>query len=126
MRASWPAAGPVDEVLIRSSQYVMEAAHELRLRLKSHMAPVKGKVRGCVCARVSETSLLPGDSFLICFLSSEKYQRASPEAFSLHHLRGEELPPLAAHHAVRAAQALPGAPPLLQCSPAAWGLLFHL
>ncbi|KAF2984248.1 hypothetical protein EK904_006871 [Melospiza melodia maxima] len=43
MRASWPAAGPVDEVLIRSSQYLMEAAHELRLRLKSYMAPVKGK-----------------------------------------------------------------------------------
>ncbi|KAL9836093.1 leucine--tRNA ligase, cytoplasmic [Geothlypis trichas] len=43
MRASWPAAGPVDEALVRSSQYLMEAAHELRLRLKSHLAPAKGK-----------------------------------------------------------------------------------
>uniref|UniRef100_A0A8B9ZHL6 Leucine--tRNA ligase, cytoplasmic n=1 Tax=Anas platyrhynchos TaxID=8839 RepID=A0A8B9ZHL6_ANAPL len=43
MKASWPIAGPVDEILIRSSQYLMEAAHELRLRLKSFMAPVKGK-----------------------------------------------------------------------------------
>lgn len=45
MKASWPIAGPVDEILIRSSQYLMEAAHELRLRLKSFMAPVKGKVK---------------------------------------------------------------------------------
>lgn len=50
MRASWPTAGPVDEVLIRSSQYLMEAAHDLRLRLKSYMAPVKGKVK---CSRSS-------------------------------------------------------------------------
>lgn len=45
MTASWPVAGPVDEVLIRSSQYLMEVAHELRLRLKSYMMPAKGKVR---------------------------------------------------------------------------------
>lgn len=45
MRASWPTAGPVDEVLIRSSQYLMEVAHDLRLRLKNYMAPVKGKVK---------------------------------------------------------------------------------
>ncbi|XP_040855077.1 leucine--tRNA ligase, cytoplasmic [Ochotona curzoniae] len=43
MTASWPVAGPVDEVLIRSSQYLMEVAHELRLRLKSYMMPAKGK-----------------------------------------------------------------------------------
>lgn len=69
MRASWPAAGPVDEVLIRSSQYLMEAAHDLRLRLKSYMAPAKGKVRGCVCACSTDSSVLPGHSFLMCFLS---------------------------------------------------------
>lgn len=44
MKASWPEAGPVDEILIGSSQYLMEAAHDLRLRLKAYMAPVKGKV----------------------------------------------------------------------------------
>uniref|UniRef100_A0A8C3L6T8 Leucine--tRNA ligase, cytoplasmic n=1 Tax=Chrysolophus pictus TaxID=9089 RepID=A0A8C3L6T8_CHRPC len=43
MKASWPEAGPVDEILIGSSQYLMEAAHDLRLRLKGYMAPVKGK-----------------------------------------------------------------------------------
>ncbi|KAG8506977.1 Leucine--tRNA ligase, cytoplasmic, partial [Galemys pyrenaicus] len=43
MKASWPVAGPVDEALIRSSQYLMEVAHDLRLRLKSYMMPAKGK-----------------------------------------------------------------------------------
>ncbi|XP_012629620.2 leucine--tRNA ligase, cytoplasmic [Microcebus murinus] len=43
MNASWPVAGPVDEALIRSSQYVMEVAHDLRLRLKNYMTPAKGK-----------------------------------------------------------------------------------
>uniref|UniRef100_A0A3B3BHU8 Leucine--tRNA ligase, cytoplasmic n=1 Tax=Oryzias melastigma TaxID=30732 RepID=A0A3B3BHU8_ORYME len=43
MTASWPAAGPVDEILIRSSQYLMETAHDLRLRLKAYMQPPKNK-----------------------------------------------------------------------------------
>ncbi|XP_004854402.1 leucine--tRNA ligase, cytoplasmic isoform X2 [Heterocephalus glaber] len=43
MNASWPVAGPVDEILIRSSQYLMEVAHDLRLRLKNYMMPAKGK-----------------------------------------------------------------------------------
>uniref|UniRef100_A0A2K5PS35 Leucine--tRNA ligase, cytoplasmic n=1 Tax=Cebus imitator TaxID=2715852 RepID=A0A2K5PS35_CEBIM len=43
MNASWPVAGPVDEVLIRSSQYLMEVTHDLRLRLKNYMMPAKGK-----------------------------------------------------------------------------------
>ncbi|KAM9106485.1 leucine--tRNA ligase, cytoplasmic [Megaptera novaeangliae] len=43
MSASWPLAGPVDETLIRSSQYLMEVAHDLRLRLKNYMIPAKGK-----------------------------------------------------------------------------------
>lgn len=45
MNASWPAVGLVDEVLIRSSQYLMEVAHDLRLRLKNYMMPAKGKVK---------------------------------------------------------------------------------
>ncbi|XP_030067652.1 leucine--tRNA ligase, cytoplasmic [Microcaecilia unicolor] len=43
MKVSWPVAGPVDEVLIRSSQYLMETAHDLRLRFKNYLAPGKGK-----------------------------------------------------------------------------------
>uniref|UniRef100_A0A671ER19 Leucine--tRNA ligase, cytoplasmic n=1 Tax=Rhinolophus ferrumequinum TaxID=59479 RepID=A0A671ER19_RHIFE len=43
MTASWPVVGHVDEALIRSSQYLMEVAHDLRLRLKSYMMPAKGK-----------------------------------------------------------------------------------
>ncbi|KAF6081621.1 hypothetical protein HJG60_007525 [Phyllostomus discolor] len=43
MYASWPIVGPVDETLIRSSQYLMEVAHDLRLRLKNYMMPAKGK-----------------------------------------------------------------------------------
>uniref|UniRef100_A0A8C7YY51 Leucine--tRNA ligase, cytoplasmic n=1 Tax=Oryzias sinensis TaxID=183150 RepID=A0A8C7YY51_9TELE len=43
MKASWPAAGPVDEILVRSSQYLMETAHDLRLRLKAYMLPPKNK-----------------------------------------------------------------------------------
>lgn len=45
MNASWPVAGPVDEVLIHSSQYLMEVTHDLRLRLKNYMMPAKGKVK---------------------------------------------------------------------------------
>ncbi|XP_068457332.1 leucine--tRNA ligase, cytoplasmic-like [Clinocottus analis] len=43
MKALWPVAGPVDEILIRSSQYLMETAHDLRLRLKAYMQPPKNK-----------------------------------------------------------------------------------
>ncbi|XP_040262078.1 leucine--tRNA ligase, cytoplasmic isoform X1 [Bufo bufo] len=43
MDATWPVAGPTDEVLIRSSQYLSETAHDLRIRLKNYMAPAKGK-----------------------------------------------------------------------------------
>ncbi|KAL0994734.1 hypothetical protein UPYG_G00126440 [Umbra pygmaea] len=43
MNASWPVAGPVDEVLMRSSQYVMETAHDLRIRLKAYLSPPKSK-----------------------------------------------------------------------------------
>ncbi|XP_056302105.1 leucine--tRNA ligase, cytoplasmic [Danio aesculapii] len=43
MKALWPTAGPVDEILIRSSQYLMDTAHDLRLRLKAYTQPAKGK-----------------------------------------------------------------------------------
>lgn len=43
MKARWPTGGPVDEILIRSSQYLMDTAHDLRLRLKAYTQPAKGK-----------------------------------------------------------------------------------
>ncbi|XP_048459558.1 leucine--tRNA ligase, cytoplasmic isoform X1 [Rhincodon typus] len=43
MKASWPVAGHVDEILIRSSQYLMETAHDVRLRAKNYMISGKGK-----------------------------------------------------------------------------------
>uniref|UniRef100_V9KA46 Leucine--tRNA ligase, cytoplasmic n=1 Tax=Callorhinchus milii TaxID=7868 RepID=V9KA46_CALMI len=43
LKASWPAGGAVDEILIRSSQYLMETAHDVRLRGKSYMIVGKGK-----------------------------------------------------------------------------------
>ncbi|XP_041463442.1 leucine--tRNA ligase, cytoplasmic-like isoform X1 [Lytechinus variegatus] len=43
MRASWPVAGSVDDVLVRSSEYLMDTAHELRLRVKMAMNPPKKK-----------------------------------------------------------------------------------
>ncbi|KAK7097865.1 leucine--tRNA ligase, cytoplasmic-like [Littorina saxatilis] len=43
MHAAWPVAGPVDELLIRSSEYLMDAAHEFRIRLKSVLNPGKNK-----------------------------------------------------------------------------------
>ncbi|XP_034033947.1 leucine--tRNA ligase, cytoplasmic isoform X2 [Thalassophryne amazonica] len=43
VKASWPVAGPVDEILMRSSQYLMETAHDLRIRLKAYMLPPKNK-----------------------------------------------------------------------------------
>uniref|UniRef100_A0A1B6IUA7 leucine--tRNA ligase n=1 Tax=Homalodisca liturata TaxID=320908 RepID=A0A1B6IUA7_9HEMI len=44
VRATWPIPGPVDEALVRSSAYVMEAAHSFRLQFKNHLsAGKKGK-----------------------------------------------------------------------------------
>ncbi|XP_041358320.1 leucine--tRNA ligase, cytoplasmic-like [Gigantopelta aegis] len=43
MHAAWPNAGPIDRVLVRSSEYLMDAAHEFRLRLKAALAPSKTK-----------------------------------------------------------------------------------
>lgn len=43
MHASWPVVGPYDRVLIQSSQYLMDAAHDFRKRLKGYTATGKGK-----------------------------------------------------------------------------------
>ena len=46
MKASWPEAGPVNDILVRSSQYLMDAAHDFRLRLKA-VLNAKPKVSSC-------------------------------------------------------------------------------
>lgn len=43
MHEKWPVAGPVDEKLIQISQYVTDAAHDFRIRLKQLLTPAKGK-----------------------------------------------------------------------------------
>ncbi|XP_048776266.2 leucine--tRNA ligase, cytoplasmic-like [Ostrea edulis] len=43
MHERWPVAGPVDEKLLQISQYVLDAAHDFRIRLKQLMTPAKGK-----------------------------------------------------------------------------------
>lgn len=40
MYAKWPIAGKVDEVLLKSSSYFMDAVHKFRLRLKTLMTKV--------------------------------------------------------------------------------------
>ncbi|XP_072941496.1 leucine--tRNA ligase, cytoplasmic isoform X2 [Epargyreus clarus] len=39
----WPVAGPVDEVAVKASNYLMEAAHSFRIYLKNHCAVKKPK-----------------------------------------------------------------------------------
>lgn len=39
----WPKAEPVDEILIKSSAYLMEAAHSFRIYIRNQCAPKKGK-----------------------------------------------------------------------------------
>ncbi|KAK0084718.1 hypothetical protein PV325_006527 [Microctonus aethiopoides] len=36
LKARWPVIGPIDEVLIKSSQYIMDSAHSFRILLKNH------------------------------------------------------------------------------------------
>ncbi|XP_014672325.1 PREDICTED: leucine--tRNA ligase, cytoplasmic-like isoform X2 [Priapulus caudatus] len=43
MHATWPVAGPVDDILLASSTYLMDAAHMFRLRLKNLCQAPKGK-----------------------------------------------------------------------------------
>ena len=44
MYARWPVAGEVNEILIKASQYVMDTAHDLRLRLKNRISQGQAKV----------------------------------------------------------------------------------
>ncbi|XP_031828654.2 leucyl-tRNA synthetase isoform X1 [Nomia melanderi] len=42
LNAKWPQTGEIDEILIKSSQYLMDAAHSFRVLLKVYMTPKKG------------------------------------------------------------------------------------
>lgn len=55
--ARWPEVGPIDELIINSSQYIMDAAHSFRIMLKSHCTPKKsGKGKGDAAPIVKPTS----------------------------------------------------------------------
>jgi len=43
LKATWPVLGNVDEVVIKSSSYLMKAAQEFRSKLKTAMLPPKAK-----------------------------------------------------------------------------------
>lgn len=43
--ARWPAVGEINEILIKSSQYLMDAAHTFRILLKNYMTPKKSKAK---------------------------------------------------------------------------------
>ncbi|XP_050503774.1 leucine--tRNA ligase, cytoplasmic [Diabrotica virgifera virgifera] len=43
VNASWPVVGPIDEIKIKASEYLMECAHSFRVHLKTYMQGVKTK-----------------------------------------------------------------------------------
>ena len=40
MHAEWPIAEKVDEILLKSSAYFMDAVHKFRLRMKTYLSKV--------------------------------------------------------------------------------------
>ncbi|KAG5881265.1 hypothetical protein JTB14_003736 [Gonioctena quinquepunctata] len=43
VNASWPKIGPIDEVKIKASEYLMECAHTFRVHLKTYLQGIKTK-----------------------------------------------------------------------------------
>lgn len=43
MQSSWPVASPVDEIIVKSSQHLMNTSHDFRIRMKKMQNPPKGK-----------------------------------------------------------------------------------
>lgn len=43
LNAKWPAVGEINEILIKSSEYLMDAAHTFRILLKNYITPKKSK-----------------------------------------------------------------------------------
>lgn len=44
-QAQWPAAGPVDAILLRQAEYLTDAAHDFRVKLKNYLTPGKAALR---------------------------------------------------------------------------------
>ncbi|XP_018406074.1 PREDICTED: leucine--tRNA ligase, cytoplasmic [Cyphomyrmex costatus] len=45
LNAKWPTVGKINEILIKSSQYLMDTAHTFRILLKNYMTPKKSKTK---------------------------------------------------------------------------------
>nr|XP_023027907.1 leucine--tRNA ligase, cytoplasmic isoform X1 [Leptinotarsa decemlineata] len=43
VNASWPVVGPIDEIKIKASEYLMESAHSFRVHLKAYQQGIKTK-----------------------------------------------------------------------------------
>jgi len=43
LTSSWPEAGKVDELIVKSSQHLMDTSHDFRIRMKKLQNPPKGK-----------------------------------------------------------------------------------
>lgn len=57
VRATWPVGGPIDDILVRSSSYLMEAAHAFRLQVKNHILTASKK-KGKKGSTVSSSCLV--------------------------------------------------------------------
>jgi hypothetical protein len=58
----WPTAGPVDDVLVKSSCYLMEAAHSFRIALKNHTQPRKPS-KGAVTEKPTHATVWVAKTF---------------------------------------------------------------
>ncbi|XP_023719328.1 leucine--tRNA ligase, cytoplasmic isoform X2 [Cryptotermes secundus] len=66
LHEQWPIAGPIDEVLVKSSCYLMEAAHMFRIFLKNHMQPRKSNkvtVSGSVSEKPNQATIWVAKKF---------------------------------------------------------------
>lgn len=71
MNAKWPIAGKIDQSLIDSCNYLMETAHDFRLRLKSYTSQqISGKSKGAV----SQTPLTPTHATIFVARSYPSWQ----------------------------------------------------
>nr|KAG5701780.1 hypothetical protein BaRGS_000770 [Batillaria attramentaria] len=92
MHAPWPVAGPVDELLIRSSEYLMDAAHEFRLRLKSALNPGKNKAnKGFPDNKVISAELKGKPELQKYMKKVMPFVQVAKENFSKHGLRALDL-----------------------------------
>ncbi|EDV19829.1 uncharacterized protein TRIADDRAFT_61696 [Trichoplax adhaerens] len=65
MSAAWPTAGPVDKILLRASDYLMNGAHDFRLRIKNQtaLALKKGKQAAKATAKPTHGTLFVAQTY---------------------------------------------------------------